>query len=175
MSIFNFNKKNQIKKREHYCNEAEIFIQVHFVRERDNKRYAFNTLALKVDPERDACNKWYEKHGNPDTFSQITELYLKEKSIKASVICSKYGLKSNVFSTGSGCSAEKWEAIAVCLGLELNIAEARALLKSAGYALTNSSKADLIIRFCLENGIYSLTDINYILKKLCSRSLSEII
>lgn len=177
LSIFSgFNSKTLNKKRETYCEEANIFIQVHFVRERDSDRYAFNTLPLKSDPEREACTEWYKFHGSPDNFLDIVELYLDENKLKAATLCTEYGLESKIFTRTSngGCTVEKWEAIAICFGLDLNIAETRALLKTAGYALTNSSKTDLIIRYCFENDIYKLADINYILQKLCERDLSQI-
>ena len=71
-------------------------------------------------------------------------------------------------------NVEKWEAVAVCLGLDLNISEARALLKSAGYALTNSSETDLAIRYCFENDVYLLEDVNYILNNIFERNLNQI-
>lgn len=177
LSIFSgLNRKTLNKKRETYCEDAGTFIQVHFVRERDSERYAFNTLPLKSDPERDECMEWYRSHDNPDNFIDIVALYLEENKVKAAALCNEYGLESKVFSktSGGGCSVEKWEAIAICFGLDLNLAQARALLKTVGYALTNSSKTDLIIRYCFENNIYKLSDINYILQKLCERDLSQI-
>lgn len=177
LSIFNiFSSRNTNKKRDTYCEEAKIFIQVHYVRERGSDKYAFNTLVLRNDSERDKCREWYASHDNPDNFMDIVKIYLTENKIKAADICSEYGLDTKLFSNTSSvsCPVEKWEAIAICFGLDLNIAESRALLKTAGYALTNSSETDLVIRYCLENDIYLLDDINYILKKLYDRTLSEI-
>lgn len=177
LSIFsNFNSKGINKKREMYCEEARIFIQVHYVRERGDKKYAFNTLSLKSDPERDMCEEWYNAHNNPDNFQDIVDLYLKENNTNPSAICSEYGLENSIFNkiSASACPVEKWEAIAICFGLDLNISESRRLLKTVGYALTNSSETDLIIRYCLENNIYELEDINYILGRLCERKLNEI-
>lgn len=177
LSIFDiFNNKGANKKRDTYCEEAKIFIQVHYVRERGSGKYAFNTLTLKDDSERDKCNEWYAAHDNPDNFMDIVKIYLAENKIKPNDICSEYGLDSKIFSTSSStvCPVKKWEAVAICFGLDLNISEARALLKTAGYALTNSSETDLIIRYCLENDIYLLDDVNYILKNICDRTLPEI-
>ena len=176
MSIFsNIGQKANIKRCEAYCKDAENFVQVHFVRERDSDRYAFNKFNLKNDPDQDRCESWYASHGNPDNFSKIVELYLSESDLKAATICNEYGLESRFFSSDTAISVEKWEAIAICFGLDLNIVEARALLKTAGYALTNSSRSDLVIRYCLENDIYMLPDINYILKKLCDRTLDQLV
>lgn len=177
LSIFNiFSRKFSNKKRDLYCEDAKIFIQVHYIRERGNEKYAFNTLTLKTDIERDKCDEWYASHGNPDNFMDIVKLYLNEKKINTMDICSEYGLDTKIFSHTSttACPVEKWEAAAICLGLNLNIYETRTLLKTVGYALTNSSESDLIIRYCIENELYSAEDINYILSKICGRRLNEV-
>ena len=39
------------------------------------------------------------------------------------------------------------------------------LLASAGLMLTNNSKADVIVSFCIENGIYDIFEVNALLFK----------
>ena len=51
-------------------------------------------------------------------------------------------------------------ALAFAIALELTLEQTADLIGRAGYALTNSSKFDVIIRYFIEQGNYSLFDIN---------------
>jgi hypothetical protein len=57
----------------------------------------------------------------------------------------------------------KSTVISFGLALKLSDNEMGTLLESAGYALSRSVIFDLVISFCLENKIYSITDVNTLL------------
>ncbi len=62
-----------------------------------------------------------------------------------------------------GYKPGKLTILALICALRLTVGEGDALLKKAGYAFSNSSKLDLIVKYCLDHGIYSVMTINEIL------------
>ena len=178
MGLFNFKKKKNKKRREQLCRKADIFIQVHFVRERNMDKNRYNTLSLKSDPDRDACMEWYENHGNPETFSEVVLAYLKDKELNENIVCEKCMLEKSFFSSlksDNNYHPSKGEAILIAFALKLNFEETKALLKSAEHFFSNSSKSDLIIRFFLEERNFNLNDLNYVLDKICDLKIKDII
>ena len=55
---------------------------------------------------------------------------------------------------------KKATALALALALELDLEQTKDLIGRAGYALTNSSKFDLIVRFFIEQGNYNVIEIS---------------
>lgn len=54
----------------------------------------------------------------------------------------------------------KATALALAIALELSLEETKDLIGRAGYALTNSSKFDLIVRYFIEQGRFNIVEIN---------------
>ena len=57
----------------------------------------------------------------------------------------------------------KFTAIALCLSLHLDIDETKDLIGRAGWTLSPSNKADLVVTGCIMNGEYNLVQINIML------------
>ena len=62
--------------------------------------------------------------------------------------------------------ADKATVMKLCLGLQLNRAEADRLMQSAGYAFSMSIPADCAVVYAIENGIWNLDDVNEILARV---------
>lgn len=175
--MFGKTKKKSQKQLDELCYEVDIFIQVHFVRERGNERYKFNTLILKDDPRRQALQELLTQNGNPESFSDLCILFLQKSGKDESSICDKAHLDRGYFSNIRNSDSflpSKSEAVALCLAMKLNIEEARLLLKSAGHGLSNSEKADLTVRYFIENDLHNIDELNYVLEKLCDTVLEKI-
>lgn len=54
-------------------------------------------------------------------------------------------------------------AIKIGLAMHLNDYDFKYLLKKAGYTLSSSSEFALVIRFCIENKIYKISEVNRLL------------
>ena len=60
----------------------------------------------------------------------------------------------------------KQTALAFAIALELSLDETKDMLMKAGFALSHSSKADIVVEYCIMTGNYDIMEINQILFKL---------
>ncbi len=60
----------------------------------------------------------------------------------------------------------KQTALAFAIALELSLEETKELLMKAGFALSHSNKADIVVEYCIMNGRYNLMEINQALFQL---------
>lgn len=65
--------------------------------------------------------------------------------------------------SSNGYTPSKRTAIALAIALELSLSEAEDLLKKAGYALSHSSKFDLVVKYFIKEKKYNIQEINSVL------------
>lgn len=100
------------------------------------------------------------------TDAGFTETLLKridETGKKDSQIYKKANLSKQHFSkirNNPDYKPTKATALALAVALELDVEQTKDLIGRAGYALTNASKFDLIVRYYIENKNYDLMQIN---------------
>ena len=101
---------------------------------------------------------------NADTgFSEAVLNLIDKSGKKDSEVYKKANLSKQHFSkirNNPHYKPNKQTAIALAIALELDLEKTRDLIGRAGYALSNSSKFDLIIRYFIEQGNYNVVEIN---------------
>jgi len=124
-------------------------------------------------PRAAASNKAASKESLRNILDNIGESFrdrllrlIEERGLAEPDVYKKAFIDRKLFSKirrNPDYSPKKQTAVALAFALRLNLDETADLLKRAGYALSSSSKFDLIVLYCLKNGIYDLFEINALL------------
>lgn len=99
-------------------------------------------------------------------FSEQVFTYIDAKMLNEVDVYKQANLSKAVFSkirSNTHYQPTKATALALCVGLKLNLVEATILLNKAGYSFTNSSKVDVIVQYYLDQGNYDITELNFVL------------
>ena len=103
------------------------------------------------------------------SFSARLLTYVNEKCDGvAPVAYKRAGVSRQVYSrivSFDDSSVDKQTAMLFCIGLQLSMSEAELLLKSAGYAFSDTIPADMLFSYCIKNGIWNLKDVNALFAK----------
>lgn len=99
-------------------------------------------------------------------FSQTLQRLIQEKGFNEVTVYKEANLDRKLYSkikNKKDYKPSKQTAISLALALHLSIYETEDLLARAGYALSPASRADIIIEYCLLNGLYDIIEVNDIL------------
>ena len=100
------------------------------------------------------------------TFQEKLLAIIDAKGMKDSDVYNRANIDRRLFSkirSNKNYKPSKPTALAFAIALGLNLDETTDLLQRAGLALSPSSKADLIVKYCIMNGIHDIYDVNGIL------------
>lgn len=102
--------------------------------------------------------------------------YMKSRGITERDLCFKANLspehlnhiltntmEAPITTKSEAIAFSKSSVAALAIALELTLEETKDFLTAAGYALTNNSKFDLIMEYCISRNMYDIFDVNQIL------------
>lgn len=128
------------------------------------------TLKSKINGFKESALKFFLKKELEDNlaenFADKLFNYIDAKGLTDAEVYKRVNIDRRLFSkfrTSKEYNPSRDTAIKLAIALELDLHETESLIEKAGYALGNSNKRDLIIKYFIENGIYNLAILNEML------------
>lgn len=117
-------------------------------------------------------DSFLKEYGKNETFGGLIYKFMQAKKMDATEVYNNANLSRQDFYriTKPNSGVKRSTVFNVALGLRLNVEETKRLLRSAGYALNNST-FDLIIVYCIQRNYYDIEGINYFLYERGQKSL----
>jgi len=98
-----------------------------------------------------------------ETFSVLLDHLRRERGLKPAEVYNGAWVDRRLYSKIMGSRQyrpAKPTVLALGLSLRLPLADLERLLERAGFCLSGSLAQDLVVRFCVEHGVYGLAEVN---------------
>lgn len=101
-----------------------------------------------------------------ESFNECLKRLIREKDLTEKIVYQNSNLTKQAFNGiyNDKKTPKKGNALALAIGLKLNIKETQEFIEKAGYSF-GRTKQDYIVRYFIENGIYDIFEINCFLIK----------
>lgn len=156
--------------------DEDYFDEDNFYEEVENNKIKKKKLSTVV-PARRAENSLDKVLENKEeSFTKILLRMIDAKGLQDADVYKRANVDRRLFSkirADKGYVPSKKTVISLCLALQLELKEAEELLKTAGYALSASSRFDLIIMYLIENKEYNIHFANIVLDDYGEGTLSR--
>jgi len=109
-----------------------------------------------------------------ESFSQTLLGLIDQRGLRDSDVYKRANIDRRLFSkirSDFSYRPSKNTALSLAIALKLNIDQTKDLLLRAGFALSNSSKADVIIQYFIENKNFNIYEINEVLDYFGEKTL----
>lgn len=163
--ITNFRKKRKKQKEQEAPADYETDMSAPPQFDVDSMK---KTKIIKEMSQTMATNRTIDDLMNhmEETFSQRLLRMIDERGMTDAEVYTKAYVDRRHFSKirkDINYAPNKKTVLAFTIALELSLDEAKDLLGSAGFALSRSSKTDIIVAYFLQNKIYDMFEINDVL------------
>jgi hypothetical protein len=168
--------KRYIKEHYKLVSFTGIFPGKRRKQEPDSGGIAKGILGKDFGEVSDLMSGFVRKNRRYETFAFALDKLRKEKGLSAADLYKGAWIDKRLYSkimTTEKYKPAKNTAIAFGLALRLAADEFDAFLGNAGFALSDSSVFDLVIRFCVEHEIFDLHDVNALLLQADQKALSR--
>lgn len=131
--------------------------------------------AVYLETQIEEIKDYIDHHRKP-TFQQKLFHFIDQRGVSDSTVYNKAWLDRRHFSkirSDPNYRISKNNAIALAFALELSLSEAEELIEAAGYSLSDSTTMDLVVKFCFNNKIYDLHEVNQALDYLDEKPLTN--
>ena len=163
-----YDKESFVISRERF-KSVQSYLDDYQVYEIDNRQRQRIMESIKQPDNLDDFINNLDKTFSEALLDKITELGKLDQEIYK-----KANIDRKLFSkirSNHSYQPSKNTAMALGLALELNLDEFNDFIAKAGYALSPSSKVDLIIRYYIEHNVYDLFEINATLFEFTNKTL----
>jgi hypothetical protein len=124
----------------------------------------------------DKMSDYIKEERNYTSFAFLLDMLRKEKGFRPSELYKAAWIDKRLYSkimATANYRPAKNTAITFGLALKLKPDEFVSFLQNAGFALSDSSIFDLVIRFCVEREIFDLHDVNALLLQADQKTLAK--